>query len=114
MFNPIKILNINFLQLLFKIERSLFLPLLSSTQAEEEVVENVTIQNNVAEPQYFDYLSDDSSNEDMEYDPTNDFTSESDSDEQEEIDSEDLLINITQYIKKGRTLNETECLTRQK
>ena len=74
----------------------------------------MTIENNVDEPQYFDYLSDDSSNEDMEYDPNNDFTSESDSDEQEEIDSEDLLINITQYIKKGRTLNETECLTRQK
>jgi hypothetical protein len=58
-----------------------------------------------------DYLSDDSSKEDMDYDPNNDFTSESDSDEQEEIDSEDLLINITQHIKKERNLNETECMT---
>ena len=70
--------------------------MLSSTQAEEEFVENVTIQNNVDEPQYFDYPSDDFSNEDMEYDPTNDYTSESDSDEnlpdETEIILEDIII----------------------
>ena len=44
-----------------KIKRSLNRPLLISTQAEEVVIENLTIQNNVEETQDFDYPSDESS-----------------------------------------------------
>ena len=54
-----------------KIERSLYRPLLISTHAEEVVLENVTIQNNVEEPQDFYFASDESSHEDMEYYPSN-------------------------------------------
>ena len=39
----------------------------------------------------------------MEYDTPNNYTSKSDSDKQEGIDSEDSLINITQNITKRKS-----------
>ena len=57
-----------------KIERSLYRPLLISTHAEEVVLENVTIQNNVED---FYFASDESSHEDMAYYPSNDHSFDS-------------------------------------
>ena len=67
----------------------------------------MTIQNNVEEPQDFDYASDESSHEDMEYDPSNDLSFDSSdssdsSNESEEIDLEDSLINVPLQIKKEK------------
>ena len=64
----------------------------------------MTIQNNVEEPQDFDYASDESSHKDMEYDPSNNhsFDSSDSSKESEEIDLEDSLINVPRQIKKEK------------
>ncbi len=86
-----------------KIERSLFLPLMTLTQVEDGVLEDVTLANNAEEPQDFEYPSDESRHEDMEYYPTSDHSSDSsDSSDytESEIDLEELVINGPRQIKK--------------